>query len=206
MLAVEEVRPESGKPARKAPKIRAILAGGLVLGIGATVTLAAWNDSEFAKGTFAAGVLNLESSTDGANFATATTAANPATLAFTSSTTNLTPGDVVESPFAIRLSDLTTYDADVRLSTAGSTGSLAGLTYQLDRTSTFGCGGQVLGTAVTSTTPLGTTPDGVTFSLSQGGGTDPGAPVFLCFRVTAGSGLTQGQTGTTTWEFAAQSK
>lgn len=30
-------------------KVRAILAGGLVLGVGAAVVLAAWNDSEFAQ-------------------------------------------------------------------------------------------------------------------------------------------------------------
>ena len=46
-------------------KVRAILAGGLVLGLGAAVTLAAWNDSEFAKGTFTSGSLNIQGSVDG---------------------------------------------------------------------------------------------------------------------------------------------
>ena len=50
-------------------KIRAVLAAGLVLGIGAVVTLAAWNDSEYATGTFAAGTFNLEGSTDGTTYA-----------------------------------------------------------------------------------------------------------------------------------------
>jgi len=49
-------------------KVRAVLAGGLVLGVGAAVTLAAWNDSEFATGTFTAGTFNLEGSTDGTTF------------------------------------------------------------------------------------------------------------------------------------------
>ncbi|SFH86076.1 hypothetical protein E3O11_09355 [Cryobacterium levicorallinum] len=40
-------------------RIRAVLAGGLVLGLGAAVTLAAWNDSEFARGSFAASGFNL---------------------------------------------------------------------------------------------------------------------------------------------------
>ena len=39
----------------KRRKVLAILAGGLVLGVGTAVTLAAWNDSEFASGDFAAG-------------------------------------------------------------------------------------------------------------------------------------------------------
>ena len=45
---------------KRAGIVRAILAGGLVLGVGAAVTLAAWNDSEFATGTFGAGSFNLE--------------------------------------------------------------------------------------------------------------------------------------------------
>ncbi|XSS44541.1 SipW-dependent-type signal peptide-containing protein [Propionibacteriaceae bacterium Y1685] len=36
-------------------KFRAALAGGLVLGIGAVVTLAAWTDDENAAGQFSAG-------------------------------------------------------------------------------------------------------------------------------------------------------
>lgn len=205
MQAVSEARPESGPRARKAPKIRAVLAGGLVLGIGAAVTLAAWNDSEFARGTFTAGTLNLEGSTNGTSFGD-NPVNSPATLGFTASTANLSPGDTVEAPFAVRLSDLSTYDATVKISTAGSTGSLAGLTYSLDRTTTFGCTGQVTSTLVPSPRELGTTPDNVTFGLGQGTGTDPGAPVYLCFRITASTGLVQSQTGTTTWEFAALSQ
>ena len=43
--------------------IRAILAGGIVLGVGAAVTLAAWNASEFATGTFQAGTFTIEGAT-----------------------------------------------------------------------------------------------------------------------------------------------
>lgn len=205
MLTATDVRPEPAQPARKAPKIRALLAGGLVLGIGAAVTLAAWNDSEFAKGTFTAGTLNLEGSTNGTTFGE-NPAGNPAALAFTANTANLSPGDVVEAPFAVRLDAASTYDADVTISTKESTDSLAGLTYTLDRTTTFGCGGQVNGSLVQSPAPLGTTPGTPTFTVTQGAGDDPGTAVYLCFRITAGTGLVQGQTGTTTWEFAAQSK
>jgi len=35
-------------------RLRAVLAGGLVLGVGAALTLAAWNDAEFATGSFQA--------------------------------------------------------------------------------------------------------------------------------------------------------
>lgn len=47
-------------------KVLAVLAGGVVLGVGVGVTLAAWNDSEFATGTFTAGSFNLEGSTTSA--------------------------------------------------------------------------------------------------------------------------------------------
>lgn len=46
-------------------RIRALLASGLVLGVGATVTLAAWNDSEYASGSVTAGYFRLEGSPTG---------------------------------------------------------------------------------------------------------------------------------------------
>ena len=44
-------------------RVRAVLAGALVLGVGASVTLASWSDSEYAAGTFTASTFRLESST-----------------------------------------------------------------------------------------------------------------------------------------------
>ena len=49
-------------------KVLAVLAGGLVLGVGTAVTLAAWNDSEFATGDFAAGTFVFQGSTDNETF------------------------------------------------------------------------------------------------------------------------------------------
>lgn len=205
VVASTETSPDSAQRSSKAPKVRAILAGGLVLGVGAAITLAAWNDSEFAQGTFTAGAFNLEGSTDGTTFAE-NPVGTPATLGFTAAPTNLSPGDVSAAPFAVRLDDAATYDATVTVSTEASTGSLSGLTYELTQSTDFGCGEPVTATLVTAGQALGTTPGSITFALDQGVGTDPGAPVNLCFRITAGSGLVQSQTGTTTWEFAAQSQ
>ncbi|MGJ3190269.1 MULTISPECIES: SipW-dependent-type signal peptide-containing protein [Paenarthrobacter] len=188
----------------KAPRVRAILAGGLVLGVGAAITLAAWNDSDFAQGTFTAGSFNLQGSTNGTTF-TENPVGSPATLGFTTNPANLSPGDVVTAPFAVRLDGASTYDATVTLSTEASTGSLAGLTYELTQSEDFGCAETVTETLVTAGQTLGSTPASVTFDLAQGAGTDPGAPVNLCFRVTAGA-VVQAQTGSTTWEFAAQSQ
>jgi predicted ribosomally synthesized peptide with SipW-like signal peptide len=205
VVASTEVSPESGQRPGKAPKVRAVLAGGLVLGIGAAITLAAWNDSEFAKGTFTAGAFNLEGSTDGTAFGE-NPVTGPATLGFTASPTNLSPGDVVTAPFAVRLDAASSYDATVTVSTKASTGSLTGLTYSLTQSDDFGCTEPVTATLVTAGQTLGTTPGSITFALDQGADTDPGVPVNLCFRITAGAGLVQSQTGSTTWEFTAQSQ
>lgn len=208
MTAVAESPQKSEQHPRKAPKIRAVLAGGLVLGIGAAVTLAAWNDSEFAQGTFTAGAFGLQGSTNGTVFTENSVASAPATLAFTARPENLSPGDVVEAPYAVRLTSASTTGAIVRVSTETSTGSLAGLTYTLTQTEAFGCGEPVANALVDATPPqaLGTTPEGVTFSLENGINSAAGDPIYLCFRITADDALVQSQTGTTTWKFAAQSQ
>ena len=52
----------------------AVIAGGVVLGVGTAVTLAVWNDSEFASGTFSSGQFDLQGSIDGATFDSSPTA------------------------------------------------------------------------------------------------------------------------------------
>ncbi|MEO9327653.1 SipW-dependent-type signal peptide-containing protein [Gordonia aurantiaca] len=57
--------------ARKGRKRKAILASGAVLGVGAVVTLAAWNDTVFSNGTFGIGDIawNVQGSHDGTDWA-----------------------------------------------------------------------------------------------------------------------------------------
>jgi len=59
---------------RTSVKVRAALAGALVLGVGATATLAAWTDNEFGTATFSASVFDTESSVNGTTFADNATA------------------------------------------------------------------------------------------------------------------------------------
>ncbi|MBH0007836.1 hypothetical protein I6E58_00625 [Salinibacterium sp. SWN1162] len=184
-----------------------MLAGGLVLGVGAAITLAAWNDSEFAQGTFSAGTFNLVGSTDGTTFAEHAAVGTPATLAFTVSPTQLSPGDIVYAPFAVELDSSTTNDAVVTVSNAATSGVISNLSYELIQPTAFGCASGTTGTElVAAGTALGSVPASTTFTLSKGTPpTTAGAPAFLCFKVTAGA-LTQGQTGTATIEFAAVSQ
>ena len=58
----------STRPNQKSRKVKALLAGGLVLGVGAAVTLASWTDQEWTEGLFGAGSFNIEGSLDGLTF------------------------------------------------------------------------------------------------------------------------------------------
>ena len=53
-------------------KIAAVLAGGLVLGVGIMATLGSWNDSEFASASFTAGTFIFEGGADQATTSTMT--------------------------------------------------------------------------------------------------------------------------------------
>ncbi|PJJ70782.1 putative ribosomally synthesized peptide with SipW-like signal peptide [Diaminobutyricimonas aerilata] len=194
----------STRPARSR-KVRAILAGGVVLGVGAAVTLAAWSDSEFATGLFSAGSFNLEGSANGTAYDEHPAADAPASLAFSLPLAqNLAPEETVYAPFAVRLDDTTTSPADVALTVAGTTGVVAGLTYELIATSSFGCDATTTGTTIV---PSGTalTAGTGSFDLAAGTAGAAGAPVNLCFAVSADSSLAQGQSGAVTWQFAATS-
>jgi predicted ribosomally synthesized peptide with SipW-like signal peptide len=187
-------------------RIAAILAGGLVLGVGAAVTLAAWNDSEFAKGTFTAGTFNLQGSTDGSTYTDHTSVAGAAAMTMSTNASKLSPGDVAYSPFAVELTSATTNNAVVTVTSANTTGDAANYTYTLFTTGTFGC--SAASTPVTTLVPAGTaltTTGGTAPTFSLTAATTP-APTFLCFKVTAGTGITQGATTTATWQFAAVSQ
>ena len=120
-----DVRPTGRGPRRRVPgRVRALLAGGLVLGVGATVTLAAWNDSEFVTATFQAGTFNLQGSTDGTTFSDHASAPG-ASLGFSVNASALSPGDVVYAPYAVRLAANTTSPATVTVTAPSTSRTLA---------------------------------------------------------------------------------
>ena len=211
-IGTEEMSADvTARKRRRSRMIRAILAGGLVLGVGTAVTLAAWNDSEFVTGTFTAGTFNMQgSTTDGTTF-TDHPIGSPGTLTFTVAPLLLSPGDTVYAPFAVRLAANTTNDANVVITAPnGTTGVVSDLTYEVVRTTAFTCGSGTVDSVGPSLITAGTAVTAVagpnTFPLAQGSPvSSPGATQFLCFKVTAGAGLTQGQSGTVTWQFTASS-
>ena len=196
----------------KRRKVLAILAGGLVLGVGTAVTLAAWNDSEFATGNFAAGQFNLEGSVDGATgtYTDHDTAAGAAGLEFTLPlSSNMSPDDVVYAPFWVRLDATTTSPATLAATGVTADGlnapNLSYEVYEIDAAATCDAATVAGGTPVASGADLAAFTAGSTVALTEGAGSDAGAPAQLCFVVTAGADLTQGDTATATWQFTATS-
>lgn len=187
-------------------KVRAILAGGLVLGVGAAVVLAAWNDSEFAQGTFTSGGLNLVGSTDGTTFTDHATADAAAPLEFTVDASNLAPGDSVSAPFAVRLAAGSTVDAGVLLNTTVLAPN-TGLNYAVKSTAALDCGAPLGSVDLASTALI----DGVSvaeFDLLKGEETSAGSTVNLCFTVSAGDQalLEPNKETVATWQLNATQK
>ncbi|WP_306892896.1 SipW-dependent-type signal peptide-containing protein [Agromyces albus] len=182
-------------------KAMAVIAGGLVLGVGAAITLAAWNDSEFATGSFGSGTFDLEGSTNGTTFSSDLVAPGK-TLSFVVDADALSPGDVVAVPFAVQLSADSTYEADLTIEAVSGDPIAADLTYEVVDTGTFvaGCDEATAGTTLVPS--AATTESGPTALPSF---TATEEPLNLCFVVTAGPDIDQNLTGTVTWEFVGTS-
>lgn len=199
---------------RKRRKVLAVLAGGLVLGVGAAVTLAAWNDSEFATGEFAAGSFNLEGATDGAAGTYADHNVDEgdaaATLDFTLPVAdNMSPGDVAYAPFWVRLDATTTSPATLAATAATATGAnaanLAYTVHAIEPAATCDATAADTGVLVASGASLTAFEAGATVALAEGAAGTAGVPEQLCFTVTAGEDLVEGESATATWSFTATS-
>lgn len=196
-------------------KILAVLAGGLVLGVGTAVTLAAWNDSEFARGTFTAGTFNLQGSAAGnvdANYSDHNSSGTAATLAFSVPVNNMAPGDIVYAGYWVRLAAGTTtgatLTADGTTADAAATsnsGHLSYAVYQLAPGATCNATtatGTPIATGATLDVQTGATP----VALTQGANASTaGTAVQLCIRVTADTSLQPSLVTNATWKFTAVS-
>ncbi|MBY6436354.1 hypothetical protein HQ602_08165 [Rhodococcus kroppenstedtii] len=102
-------------------KVRALLAGGLVLGVGAAVTLAAWTDNVFGQAQFSAADWNVQGSFDGGTTWAEydnTDPLNPVgQFRFSDGFGKLSPGESVAAPVALRVGSGNggEYDASVTL-------------------------------------------------------------------------------------------
>lgn len=188
-------------------KVRAVAAGGIVLGVGAAVTLASWNDSEFAEGVFGTSTFVLESSTNGTDYVS-TENGSPATLEFDAAEA-MSPGSTAYAPFFIRLNEDSTVSGvieNVSLTAAsgGNTSHLSWSLFHIAASAT--CDGTVEGTPLASGNSLSETAQTAEIPLVVGADGAAGTAVQFCLRVTTGSGASQGDSGTSaTWQFAAVS-
>lgn len=197
-------------PSTARRRVQAVLAGGLVLGVGAAVTLASWNDSEFAGGVFGSAAFNLEGSTDGETYTDHDTAEAAAEMTF--SADNMTPGETVYAPFWVRLDADTTVDGTVEaadgIGVTDSTGTnTANLSYEVTADpDSCDAAGAATGTAVASGADLSTGVGSTsTIDLTAGDGA-AGTPVQLCFAITADDEeFAQADTTEVTWEVLATS-
>ena len=181
--------------ALKSRKTRAILAGGVVLGIGASMTLAAWSDSEWATGTFGTGGFTFQGSTDGAEFSEHATEGDAAELTFNLNASDLTPGASVEATYWVKAVGA---DANVTIN-APEIASDADADLVNALTVEFFNGSQCTGTTIASG-DLATT--GVTTARVAA---DDQA-LATCIRVTLDGEFTTAtstNTGPVAWEFAA---
>jgi len=185
---------------RRRHKLLALGAGGLVCGIGAVVTLAAWTDTERASADFEAGRFGLVASSDGSTFADNPDSPGLA-LDFDATSALMSPGATSYAAYAVQLTADSSYAADVVLT--GSTGSgtaAADLTYTILATDTFGCSAATTGTALVTDQPATGTSGSTLFSLDA-----VTTPEFLCIQVTAGPDLAQGSTGSIEWTLTGTS-
>lgn len=184
-------------------KVLAVLAGGLVLGVGAAITLAAWNDSEFAQGTFAAGTFDLVGSTDGSTFASHPSS-GPASLTFALDASRLAPDEPVYAAFAVQLTAASTDAASVSVSASSAAPIASALTYSIVSTTTFGCDAA----AFQAGTSIGVVDQSATASSIADAFalTAAATPVNLCIEVVPGTSLASGTaSGAVVWEFEADS-
>lgn len=191
-------------------KLRAVLAGAVVLGIGTAVTVAAWNDSEHAAGTFTASVFHLEGATDGESFSNHGPDNDPATLSFDVEPDALSPGTTVYALFSVRTTADSTDGGTVLLEADSGNGSDLGqfLTYGVRTISGTTCdssafsGGDAVvdeGQPLTASAPS---------SRTQDVAKEAGDQVNYCFAITLPDGTSndaQGQSVTAHWTFTGAS-
>ena len=188
-------------------RLRAVLAGGLVLGIGAAATLAAWNDSEYGAANFTAGRFDIVGAIDGATFSSHATTGAAATLNFQLAPTAMAPGNSTYALFSVKTANPSVAGTlQLSAGTPGGTGLAAYLTYGV-RT--------IAGTTCNATTyAAGTSVVADGSALTAGGSAtqvvtaNGSAQVNYCFAVTlplTAANAAQGLTMTQTWQFLGTS-
>jgi predicted ribosomally synthesized peptide with SipW-like signal peptide len=192
-------------------RIRAVLAGGLVLGIGAAVTLASWVDTEYGTGSFTASTFNTESTGATVNWVS-NTASPGATLVFAA--TAMSPSASHYASLNVRTTAATTVAGTAELTSATTTGTLAAvLEYRAVRAPSSGTTCNAAAFAGSPTWIAGGSSSWIASNTVPGSPVSSaiaaaGGEIRYCFDVrilsTAASSY-QGASGTITWLFTTTS-
>ncbi|GAA4486197.1 SipW-dependent-type signal peptide-containing protein [Microbacterium panaciterrae] len=193
-------------------RVRAVLAGGLVLGVGATMTLASWNDSEFATGTFTAGRFDVVGSVNGTNFASHATAGTAIAMVFAQAAdaAALAPGKTVYALFSVKTVNPSVAGTVKLTASTYAAGTLADyLTYGVKTVTAAQCATAADYAAAGSVSVVA---DGSVLSTSAATSqtltANGGNQVNYCFAITMPAATGNGAQGlplTQTWQFAATS-
>lgn len=202
-------------PGRRWRQARALLAGGLVLGVGATATLAAWNDSEYAGAEVTASTFDVEGSVNGGEFSDHASAETAAELQFDPALPQISPGESGFLQFSVRTTSDSTAAGTVGMQTptvdaAGAEELAAGLRYAV-RVMPAGsaCAAPLFESAaapvvVPNGTELGAAVDPNANDLQAGAGN----AVDYCVRISlldSTDNGAQGESVSITWQFLAES-
>lgn len=198
-------------------RVRAVLAGALVLGVGASVTLASWTDSEQAAGTFTASTFRLESSTESTDWRDSPSATGAILVV---GATGLSPGASEYSWLNIRTSPGSTVGGTVALTSSTSAGGLSpagdltsaleyravltGAETTCDATTFSGTPAYVAGSSSVYLPVSAVQPTAVVSPIAEAGKT----PLRYCFDVRIkplADNSFQGKGATLTWLFTGTS-
>ncbi|KJQ54122.1 SipW-dependent-type signal peptide-containing protein [Microbacterium sp. SA39] len=183
-------------------RIRAVLAGGLVLGIGSAATLAAWNDSEYATATFTAGRFDIVGAADGNTFTSHATTATAAALTFVAAPTAMAPGTTTYALFSVKTTNPSIAGAlQWNAGTPGGTGLATHLTYGVRTISGTACNSTTYpgGTAVVADGSALTANGAATQAVLANGGNQVNYCVAVTLPLTAANAA-QSLTMTQTWQ------
>jgi len=190
---------------RASVKVRAALAGGLVFGLAAGLTVASWTDAERVGATFTASSFDLQSSLQGGAFTTSTSVSG--------TVTGLYPGSLAYLSLKVKTAAVSTSGTVSLSAAANSTGLDGVLRYRIVQTAAActstaftGSPAYVVGSGAPAyqqvNAALAATPG---LALAANAGTE----VDYCIELGMPLGVTQsgnaGASGTVTWNIIGTS-
>ena len=198
--------PRLSERPRASIKVRAALAGGLVFGLAAGLTVASWTDAERVGATFTASSFDLQSSLQGAAFTNST--------AVSGTVTGLYPGSPAYISLKVKTAAVSTAGTVALSAAANSIGLDAVLRYRIVQTAAActataftGSPVYVVGSGVPAyqqvNVALAATPG---LAVAANAGTEVDYCIELGLPATGVSQVTyQGTSGTVTWNIIGTS-